>query len=240
MVLSKIPIRANVLSMILEDFLLTHRSVPSLEEIQQTTELFSNLQEILDNIHETGLFILTGSNNFLLQKSIGQSLAGRIGMFHLMPFHFGEIQKEISVNDVNRWMLQGLYPPVHIQPVDAREWRRNYLTTYVERDVRMIKNITNLEEFERLVRVITSRNAQELNLNAIGIETGLDAKTVQSWIGILESSFIIFLLRPFHSNYKNLSSNARNFTSWIRDWLVHFWAFTSKISCRASLAGRLV
>jgi predicted AAA+ superfamily ATPase len=173
-----------------------------LDEIQQTPELFSYLQEILDNTRETGLFILTGSNNFLLQESIRQSLAGRIAMLYLMPFHFGELQQEISVTDVNRWMLHGLYPPVHFQPVDAREWHRNYLTTYVERDVRMIKNITNLTAFERFVRVIASRNAQELNLSAIGIETGLDAKTVQSWIGILESSFIIFLLRPFHSNYK--------------------------------------
>jgi hypothetical protein len=173
-----------------------------LDEIQQAPELFSYLQEILDNSSETGLFILTGSNNFLLQQSISQSLAGRIAMLYLMPFHLGELTEEMRQQDANYCILQGFYPPVHFQPVEATEWHRNYLTTYVERDVRMVKNITNLTAFERFVRVVATRNAQELNLSAIGIETGLDAKTVQSWIGILESSFIIFLLRPFHTNYK--------------------------------------
>jgi predicted AAA+ superfamily ATPase len=173
-----------------------------LDEIQQAPELFSYLQEILDNSSETGLFILTGSNNFLLQQSISQSLAGRIAMLYLMPFHLGELTEEMRQQDVNYWILQGFYPPVHFQPVEATEWHRNYLTTYVERDVRMVKNITNLTAFERFVRAVATRHAQELNLSAIGIETGLDAKTVQSWIGILESSFIIFLLRPFHTNYK--------------------------------------
>ena len=173
-----------------------------LDEIQQAPELFSYLQEILDNSSETGLFILTGSNNFLLQQSISQSLAGRIAMLYLMPFHLGELTEEMRQQDANYWILQGFYPPVHFQPVEATEWHRNYLTTYVERDVRMVKNITNLTAFERFVRVVATRHAQELNLSAIGIETGLDAKTVQSWIGILESSFIIFLLRPFHTNYK--------------------------------------
>jgi predicted AAA+ superfamily ATPase len=173
-----------------------------LDEIQQAPELFSYLQEILDNSSETGLFILTGSNNFLLQQSISQSLAGRIAMLYLMPFHFGELTDEMLQNEANHWILKGFYPPVHFQPVEAPEWHRNYLTTYVERDVRMVKNITNLSAFERFVRVVATRNAQELNLSAIGIETGLDAKTVQSWIGILESSFIIFHLRPFHTNFK--------------------------------------
>jgi len=173
-----------------------------LDEIQQAPELFSYLQEILDNSSETGLFILTGSNNFLLQQSISQSLAGRIAMLYLMPFHFGELTEEMRRDEANHWILKGFYPPVHFQPVEAPEWHRNYLTTYVERDVRLVKNITNLSAFERFVRVVATRNAQELNLSAIGIETGLDAKTVQSWIGILESSFIIFLLRPFHTNYK--------------------------------------
>lgn len=173
-----------------------------LDEIQQAPELFSYLQEILDNSNDTGLFILTGSNNFLLQQSISQSLAGRIAMLYLMPFHFDELTEQTRSQDANEWILNGFYPPVHFQPVEAPEWHRNYLTTYVERDVRMVKNITNLSLFERFVRVVATRNAQELNLSAIGIETGLDAKTVQSWIGILESSFIIFLLRPFHTNYK--------------------------------------
>jgi uncharacterized protein len=173
-----------------------------LDEIQQAPQLFSYLQEILDNSSETGLFILTGSNNFLLQQSISQSLAGRIAMLYLMPFNFGELNEEMRQKNANYWILQGFYPPVHFQPVEANEWHRNYLTTYIERDVRMVKNITNLSAFERFVRVVATRNAQELNLSAIGIETGLDAKTVQSWIGILETSFIIFLLRPFHTNYK--------------------------------------
>ena len=131
-----------------------------LDEIQQAPELFSYLQEILDNSSETGLFILTGSNNFLLQQSISQSLAGRIAMLYLMPFHLGELTEEMRQQDANYCILQGFYPPVHFQPVEATEWHRNYLTTYVERDVRMVKNITNLTAFERFVRVVATRNTQ--------------------------------------------------------------------------------
>jgi predicted AAA+ superfamily ATPase len=173
-----------------------------LDEIQQVPELFSYLQEILDNSKETGLFILTGSNNFLLQQSIGQSLAGRIAMLHLMPFHYTEVRGQLSEIPTTDWIFKGFYPPIHDQPVEAAEWHRNYITTYIERDVRLIKNITNLNAFERFLRIVATRCSQELNLSSIGIEAGLDSKTVQSWIGILETSFIVFLLKPYHSNYK--------------------------------------
>ncbi len=173
-----------------------------LDEIQRVPHLFSYLQEILDNSKEKGLFILSGSNNFLLQENISQSLAGRVGYLQLLPFSIDELQQQAWLPETDdALMLKGFYPPVYDQEIPARDWCPNYIATYVEKDVRQIKNVTDLIVFERFLRLLAGRNGQELNLSALAVETGIDVKTAQSWIGILESSFIIYLLRPHHRNF---------------------------------------
>ena len=174
-----------------------------LDEIQRVPALFSYLQEILDNTKEKGLFILTGSNNFLLQENIVQSLAGRIGFLSLLPFSVDELKSAdlISASD-DELMVTGFYPPIYDQNIPPVDWLPNYIKTYIERDVRLIKNISNLFVFEKFMRIMAGRTAQELNLSSISVEVGVDVKTIQSWIGILESSFIIFLLKPHHKNFK--------------------------------------
>jgi uncharacterized protein len=173
-----------------------------LDEAQRTPELFSYLQERLDATIEKGLFILTGSNNFLLQQSISQSLAGRAAYFNLLPFTTDELKKaELFSNTDDELMIKGFYPPVYDQEIPSPEWSRQYISTYIEKDVRQIKNISDLLIFERFLVLLAGRCAQELNMNSLANETGVDTKTVQSWIGILESSFIIFLLRPYFNNY---------------------------------------
>ena len=173
-----------------------------LDEAQRAPELFSYLQEIIDNSKAKGLFILTGSNNFLLQQNISQSLAGRIGYINLLPFSISELgkAKKLLLSD-EKLMLKGFYPPVYDQRINSTEWCANYIKTYIERDVRQIKNISDLLTFERFLSLLAGRNAQELNSNALAVETGVDVKTIQAWIGILESSFIIYLLRPHHKNF---------------------------------------
>jgi predicted AAA+ superfamily ATPase len=183
-------------------FLASYPKGAVLDEVQRTPELFSYLQEVLDNSKEKGLFILTGSNNFLLQQKISQTLAGRIGIMHLLPFSISELKKARLIPDSDdELMLNGFYPPVYDQQIPPQDWCPNYIHTYIEKDVRQIKNITDLITFERFVKLLAGRSAQELNYSSIAVETGVDVKTIQSWIGILESSFIIHLLKPHHKNF---------------------------------------
>lgn len=185
-----------------QGFLQTYAEGAVIDEAQRAPELFSYLQEILDNSREKGLFILTGSNNFLLQQNISQSLAGRIGYLYLLPFSVKELKsaKQLPVDD-DELMIQGSYPPVYDQKIPAADWYPNYIRTYVERDVRQIKNISDILLFEKFLHLLAGRTGQELNASALSVETGADVKTIQSWIGILESSFLLFLLKPHHKNF---------------------------------------
>jgi len=171
-----------------------------LDEVQRVPDLFSYLQQILDDHTETGLFIITGSNNFLLQENISQTLAGRIAYLILLPFSLNELSKTGKWN-INQVLYKGAYPPIYDQPVEVNHWYHNYIRTYIERDVRQIKQINDLYTFERFVKLCAARIGQLLNMSSLAIETGVDHKTISSWIGILESSFIIYRLQPHHKNF---------------------------------------
>ena len=173
-----------------------------LDEAQRTPNLFSYLQQILDESSSPGKFIVTGSNNFLLQESIVQSLAGRIAYIKLLPFSIPELKAANIISDnVNEYLIKGGYPPIYDQNIPSYKWHQNYIQTYLEKDVRQIKNITNLSLFERFLRLCAGRVGQLLNMNSLGIEVGVDSKTIASWIGILESSFVVYLLKPHHQNF---------------------------------------
>ncbi|MCC5934888.1 MAG: ATP-binding protein [Balneolales bacterium] len=188
-------------------FLAAYPDGAVLDEVQRVPELFSYLQRVLDETREKGLFILSGSNNFLLQQNISQTLAGRIAYLNLLPFSLEELAQagkfgaEASASAPDQWLLNGFYPPVHDQQIPGPEWMPQYIRTYVERDVRQIRNITDLLVFDRFMRLLAVRNGQELNLTALAAEAGIDQKTAQAWLGILVSSFIVFLLRPYHKNF---------------------------------------
>ena len=173
-----------------------------LDEAQHIPEIFSYLQQILDESDKPGQFILTGSNNFILQQNIVQSLAGRIAYLYLLPFSIEELKAaDLLPENLNELMFKGSYPPVYSQPIPSDKWYPNYIRTYVERDVRLIKNITDLAAFDRFLKLCAGRTGQLLNRSSLGIEVGVDSKTIASWISILESSFIIHLLQPHHQNY---------------------------------------
>jgi len=169
------------------------------DEAQRTPELFSYLQEVLDASDLRGRFILTGSNNFLLQESISQSLAGRIAYQDLLPFTLTELPTATFTN-ADEWILQGGYPPLYDHHHSRDTWFANYIRTYVERDVRLIRNITDLAAFERFLRLCAARTGQLLNMSNLATETGVDSKTIAGWIAVLESSFVIHMLRPHHVN----------------------------------------
>jgi predicted AAA+ superfamily ATPase len=125
-----------------------------------------------------------------------------VAFINLLPFDMGELygRQAISLSE-NEVMYSGFYPPVHDRKIQPADWFPNYIHTYVERDVRQIRNITDLIVFERFMRLLSGRTGQELNLSSLAVETGVDTKTIQSWIGVLESSFIIYLLKPHFRNF---------------------------------------
>lgn len=173
-----------------------------IDEAQRVPELFSYLQQVLDESTERGRFILTGSNNFLMLESISQTLAGRIGYLELLPFNYNEIH-EIPGQDLqlNHLIFAGGYPAISFDQIDPSFWFPSYIRTYIERDVRQIKNITNLYLFQKLLYLCAGRLGQQLNLNNLAIECGVDHKTIGAWMGILQASYVIHLLPPFYNNF---------------------------------------
>jgi predicted AAA+ superfamily ATPase len=183
-------------------FLNRYKNGAVIDEAQRVPELFSYLQGILDKTTKDGLFILTGSNNFLLQQSISQSLAGRIGYIDLMPLCYKEIIKfgkeDYPMEDL---ILNGCYPELYDKNRKAIAWYPAYIRTYIERDVKQIRNIENTILFNRFLQLCAGRAGQQLNVSALSIEGGIDVKTVQAWLSILQSSYIIYLLPPYHKNF---------------------------------------
>ncbi|MCF8253978.1 MAG: ATP-binding protein [Bacteroidia bacterium] len=183
-------------------FLNQYKSGAIFDEIQRVPQLLSYMQGVIDaQPKKVGLFIITGSQNLLLLESITQTLAGRIAFIHLLPFSFSElVGSKFENQSLNKLILNGGYPRLYDKKINPVDFYPNYLLTYVERDVRQIKNITNLAMFQRFLKVCASRVGQEVNYTSIGNDTGVDQKTILSWFGILEASFIAFRLQPFYNN----------------------------------------
>ena len=172
-----------------------------LDEVQRAPVLLNYLQEVLDHSSHDGMFILTGSNNILLQENATQSLAGRIGVLDLLPLSFRELQSERPNMTLFDYVVQGGYPEVHAKLRKPALWHASYIRTYIERDVRQIRNIENLALFQKFVRLCAGRCGQQLNLSALSNACGIDQRTAQSWLSVLEHTFVVFLLQPFHENF---------------------------------------
>lgn len=175
------------------------------DEVQRSPQLFSYLQEIIDESNEPGRFVLTGSQQFGLFSGMTQSLAGRIGLVHLLPFAYHELysQKEHEADSTNldHVLFSGLYPPVHDRKLAPHLWYGNYVQTYIERDVRQMINVRDLSTFQRFVRLCAGRTGQLLNLSGLAEDCAITHNTAKAWISILEASYIVFLLQPHHANF---------------------------------------
>ena len=183
-------------------FLAQYKNGAILDEIQRAPKLFSYLQQLLDETKKKGLFILIGSNNFLLQENITESLSGRIAYLQLLPLSLKELKVSKKIKLDYGWhIVTGGYPEVNTKKINAADWYANYLTTYVERDVRQLKNISNLSLFIKLLRLCAGRTGQTLNLTALSNDCGIDQKTAAAWLSVLQSSYIIYLLKPYHGNF---------------------------------------
>lgn len=185
-----------------QGFLAAYPDGAILDEIQRAPELLSWLQQRLDEDGRKGLFVLTGSHNFLLLEHITQSLAGRVAYLDLLPLAFSEWRPTLgSLPALDEVLHKGGYPSILAESVDPQDWFAAYVRTYVERDVRQIKNLGNLLAFERLLALCAGRVGQLVNASHLANELGVDVKTVQSWLGILQASYIVHLLPPYFQNF---------------------------------------
>ena len=174
-----------------------------LDEIQRCPELFSYLQSRVDADGRMGLYILTGSQQFGLLSKITQSLAGRTAFLELLPFSLPELKKtDLLPTQADTILYKGSYPPIYDRDIPPNIWFSAYTTTYIERDVRQILQIQDLETFQRFIRLCAGRTGQLLNFSALASECGITHNTVKSWISVMEASYIVFLLRPHHANFK--------------------------------------
>ncbi len=172
------------------------------DEIQRVPKLFSYIQTHVDSLDKTGIYILSGSQNFLLMKSISQSLAGRTSVLNLATFSISELkQADLLITNLDECLFTGFYPRIYNQKPLPYDFYQSYIKTYIERDVRELKNITNLSAFHKFLRLCAGRVGQILNTTELANETGISVLTVKSWLSVLETSGIIFLLKPYYSNY---------------------------------------
>lgn len=171
-----------------------------LDEIQRAPELLSYLQVIVDADHRSGLFILTGSQQFEIMTTISQSLAGRTALLKLLPFSIEELAATVPNLSVDRLLVSGFYPRIHDKGLNPTQALGDYLETYVERDLRQLINIKDLGLFEKFVRLCAGRAGQLLNMQELGNEAGVSHTTARAWITLLEASYIIYLLRPWYGN----------------------------------------
>lgn len=187
-----------------------------IDEVQRVPDLLSYIQTEVDQNPSPGRFVLTGSQNIMLMEKVSQTLAGRSGILHLLPFSRAELEKHKQVEmktpsdlfsnrqtglDCWNTIRTGFYPPIHDRNVPPEIWLSDYVRTYVERDVRTLINIGDLETFERFIRLCAGRIGQLVNFSAIASDCGISVDTARRWISVLKTSFILFFLPPHHRNF---------------------------------------
>ena len=174
-----------------------------IDEIQYVPALLSYIQGLADESKLFGRFIVTGSQNLYLLQSVSQSLAGRAAVFTLLPFSISELRNMAYFNSTDHLlhMFTGWYPALYDRGLLPGEWLQSYIQTYVERDVRQIVNVKDLSKFQLFLKLCAGRTGQLVNFNQLSGELGVDGKTIKKWISVLETGYIIFLLKPYHENF---------------------------------------
>lgn len=172
-----------------------------IDEAQYAPALFGQIKVEADKNPQPGYYVLSGSQNFLLHEKISESLAGRVYIYTLLPLSIKELtQAELLLPRADQQMLKGFYPRVYQAEVEARNYYENYISTYVERDIRTIKNIDNILIFKNFMRLCALRIGSTLNYTDLAVSCGISITTVKSWLALLEASYILFLLPPYYNN----------------------------------------
>jgi uncharacterized protein len=180
-----------------------HKTPMIIDEVQRVPDLLSWIQVLSDENPQKGQYILTGSNQFQLNEALSQSLAGRTAVFNLLPFSLSEMQPfDPETEQKETAIVNGFLPRRYHDRIPAKLVYANYFSTYVERDVRLMINIRNLSQFENFIRLLAGRIGQIVNLSALSNDIGVSSVTLSTWLSILEASYIIYRLPPYHSNMR--------------------------------------
>jgi predicted AAA+ superfamily ATPase len=174
-----------------------------IDEIQRSPELFSYIQGMVDKNNISGQFIISGSQSFLLNQHISQSLAGRVAILNLLPLSIAELQKgKIDVTDYEKLIFTGFFPRIYDKKISPADFYPNFIQTYIERDIRLLQNIHDLNTFVRFIKICAGRTGQLINYTSLANDCGISPNSARSWLSLLESSHIVFLLQPHYQNFK--------------------------------------
>ena len=183
-------------------FLSTYPDKTIIDEVQRVPSLFSYIQTHTDKVGKEGMYLLAGSHNFLLMENINQSLAGRTAILKLLPFSHTEMKQDgILPSSIDEEIFKGNYPRLYDKNIAPSDYYPFYVQTYVERDVRLMKNIGDLSKFIHFIKLCAGRIGQLLNLSSLANECGVAVSTVSAWISVLEASYVCYLLKPDYNNY---------------------------------------
>ena len=173
-----------------------------LDEAQRVPELFSYMQGVIDRYDRPGQYVLSGSQNFLLLKSISQSLAGRAAILHLLPLSYAELSSAgVAPSEMSKFLLSGGYPRLNTMGIDPQDFFPSYISTYIDRDIREELGVKKVAEFNTFLTMCATRIGEVLNLASLANDCNVSVDTVRGWLSILEASFIAFRLHPYHRNY---------------------------------------
>lgn len=183
-------------------FLASYPKRVIIDEAQRVPSLFSYLQGHVDNVDEAGMYLLAGSHNFLLMESVNQSLAGRTAVLKLLPFSHEEMKAGgVLPATINEEIFSGSYPRLYDKQIAPTDYYPHYIQTYVERDVRLMKNIGNLALFVKFIKLCAGRIGQLLNVSSLSNECGISVPTAKAWLSVLEASYICYELHPDSNNF---------------------------------------
>ncbi|MFW5893971.1 MAG: ATP-binding protein [Verrucomicrobiota bacterium] len=184
-------------------FLHRHAGGAVFDEVQNVPELLSYLQQEVDEDPRPGRFILTGSQHFALSEKISQSLAGRTAVLELLPFSISELRRGRFLDaQLDRVLWRGAYPPVHDRHLRPQRWYGGYMATYIDRDVRQLTTVQDLDTFHRFMRLAAGNVGQLFNSSRLAADCGIDHKTARRWLNILQASYVAHLLPPYHENFR--------------------------------------
>ncbi len=183
-----------------------------IDEFQLCPRILPAIKNYVDEAKSHGTIILSGSQNYLMMACISESLAGRVALIDLLPLSINELkQAALLPQNIDDLLFTGSYPRLYVKPIPAKTTvYEGYIRTYLERDVRILLNVPDLAQFHKFIQLCAGRIGQLLNLSSLAADAGVSVKTAQQWISLLETSYVIHLLRPHHANFnKQLTKNPK-------------------------------
>jgi predicted AAA+ superfamily ATPase len=180
-------------------FLKQHENGIILDEVQKFPDIFSYIQLYADERNKSGQYLLTGSQNFLLNEKISQTLAGRVGILELLPLSYNEMFNHLPCC-LSEMIFSGCYPRLYREEITPSDFFPGYIQTYIERDVRQIKNISSLDRFQKFLKLCAGRVGQIVNFSSLSNDSGLSVPTMKDWLSILEASYVIYTVHSYSMN----------------------------------------